>query len=146
MATNFRPMFYLNCYSHVASIFTFISDDSVKLLLLKCLRSIEMKKLRVTIAVPELQSLILHVTGRVALLVHSIVPNVPISPQNPKMISITILLSSTVPQNLMSLSTVNIVIKSFQDLLLKSTEKHSTRNANRIRNKRCGCGTHSGRC
>ena len=31
-------------------------------------------------------------------------------------------------------------------LRFTSIKKHSTRNANRIRNKKCGCGTHSWRC
>ena len=62
---------------------------------------------------PKLQETILYGTRRVVLLVHGIVANVPISPQNPKMIPITILLRSTAPQNLMSPSNVNFVIKSF---------------------------------
>ena len=44
LATNFSPFFHLHCYRQVASIFTSILDDSVKLLLLKCLRSMETKK------------------------------------------------------------------------------------------------------
>ena len=42
------------------------------------------RRLHVRIVVPKLQSLILPVTRRIVLLVHCIVPNVPISPQNPK--------------------------------------------------------------
>ena len=38
LAKNFSPLSLLHCYCQVASIFTFISDYSVKLLLLKCLR------------------------------------------------------------------------------------------------------------
>ena len=68
--------------------------------------------------VPKLQSLILRITRRDVLMVHCIVPNVPFSPQNPKMIWITILLRSPVPQKLMSHSSVNIVIKSLQDFTL----------------------------
>ena len=67
------------------------------------------------IVVPKLQTLISPVTRRVVLLVHCNVPTVPISPQNRKLIWITILLRSTAPQNLMSLSSVNFVIKSFPD-------------------------------
>ena len=37
----FSPIFHLHCFRQVASIFTFISDFSIKLLFLKCLRSIE---------------------------------------------------------------------------------------------------------
>ena len=112
----FRHFFI--CNRQVTSMFTFFSDYPAKLLFLKSLRSIEMNKLLVTTVVPKLQSLILRVTRRVVLLVHCIVPHVPISPQNPKMIWITILLRSTAPQNLMSPSNVNFVFKSFQDFTL----------------------------
>ena len=118
LATNISPLFPLHCYSQVASIFTFNSDYSVKLLFLKCLLQIDTRNLHVRIGVPKQQSLILRVTGRDVLLVHCIVPNVPISPQNPKMIKITILLRSTAPQKLMSPSSVTFVIKSFQDFTL----------------------------
>ena len=40
-AANFWPLFHLHCYRQFASIFTFISDYFVKLLLFKCFRSIE---------------------------------------------------------------------------------------------------------
>ena len=115
LARNFSPIFLLRCYRQVASIFTFISDHFVKLLLLKCLRSIKTRKLHVRIVVPKLQKLILPVTRRDVQLEHCIVPNVPISPQNPEVIQITILLRSIAPQNLMLPSSVNFVIKSFQD-------------------------------
>ena len=85
-ATISLALFPLHCYSQVASIFTFIADDCVKLLLLKCLRSIETKELLVTIVVPKLQSLILRVTRSVVRLEHCFVPTVPISPENPRMI------------------------------------------------------------
>ena len=42
----------------------------------------------------------------------------PNSPQNPKMISITILLRSTAPQNLITPSSVNFAFQSFQDFTL----------------------------
>ena len=86
LATIFPPLFHLQSYRQIASIFTFSSEYFVKLLLLKCLRSIETRKLHVRIVVPKLQSLILHVTRRDVQLEHCIVPNVPISPQNDKMI------------------------------------------------------------
>ena len=140
------PLFHLHCYRQVASIFTFISDYFVKLLLFNCLRSIETRKLHVWIVVPKLQSLTLRVTRRDVQLEHCIVPNVPISPQSPKTIWYTILLRSTAHQNLMSLSIVNFVIKSFQGFTLYVNIEHSTRNADRIRNKKCEFGTHSGRC
>ena len=76
------------------------------------------EKLHVKIVVPKLQETILYGIRRDVQLEHCIVPNVPISPQNHRMICITILLRSTVPQNLMSLSSVNFVIKSFQDFTL----------------------------
>ena len=97
-----------------SSRFTLISDYFIKLLILKCLHSIDARKLLVSIVVPKLQHLTLRVTTRVVLLVHCIVPNVPISPQSPKTILITILLRSTVLQNLISPSSVNFAFKSFQ--------------------------------
>ena len=118
LATNFSPLFLLHRYSQVASIFTSISDYSAKLLLLKSLHYIDMRKIHVRIVVPKLQSSILRVTWKNVLLVQCIVPNVPVSPQNLKMIWITILLRSTAPENLMSPSSVNFVIKSFQDFEL----------------------------
>ena len=86
IGANFSPLFQLLCYSQVASIFTFISDYFVKLLLLKCLFYIGTRKLHVRIVVPKLQSLILRVTRRDVQLEHCIVPNAPISQQTPKMI------------------------------------------------------------
>ena len=62
LATNFLPIFHLHCYSQVDSIFTFIAVYSVKLLILKCLRSIETENLLVTIVVPKRQSLVLLAT------------------------------------------------------------------------------------
>ena len=76
------------------------------------------KNLHVKIVVPKLQGTILYGTKRDVQLEHYIVPNVPISPQNPKMIWITILLRSTVSQNLISPSSVNLAVKSFQDFTL----------------------------
>ena len=64
LATNFSPSFHLHCYRQIASIFTFISDYFVKLLLFKCLGSTETKNLHVRIVVPERQSSILRVTRR----------------------------------------------------------------------------------
>ena len=37
LATNFSPLFHLHCYRQVASFFTFISDNSVKSLIMKSL-------------------------------------------------------------------------------------------------------------
>ena len=117
-AINFLPLFHLHCYRQVTSIVTFILDYFVKMLLLKCLRSMETKKLHMRTVLPKLQSLILRVTRRDVQLEHCIVLNVPISSQNPKLIWITILLRSTAPQNLVSTSNVNFVFKSFQDFTL----------------------------
>ena len=118
LATNFPLLFNLHCYRQVASIFTFSSDYFVKLLLLKGLRSVETRNLKGRIVVPKLQSLILRVTRRDVQLEHCIVPNVPISAQNHKMIGIIILLRSIAPQNLISSSSVNFVITSVQDFTL----------------------------
>ena len=118
LATIFSPLFLLHCYSQVASTFTFISDYSVKLLFLKCPVYIDTRKLHVRFVVPKLQSLILRVTRKDILPVHYTVPNVPISPQNPKKIWFTIMLRCTAPQNLMSPSSVSFVFKSFQDYTL----------------------------
>ena len=49
---------------------------------------------------------------------HCIVHNVPLSPQNPETIWITILLRSIAPQNLISPSSVNFAFKTFQDFTL----------------------------
>ena len=118
LATKFSPLFLLHCFSQVVSIFTFISDLFVRLLILECLRSMETKKLHMRIVVPKLQSLILPVTRRDVQLEHCIVPPVPISRQSPKMIWITILLRSTAPQNLKLPLNVNVAFKSFQDFTL----------------------------
>ena len=68
--------------------------------------------------VPKLQETILYVTRKDVQLEHCSVLIVPISPQNPKVIWIIILLRSIAPQNLMSPSSVNFLIKSFQDFTL----------------------------
>ena len=85
--THFLPLGLLHCYSQIASIFTFDSDSSVKLLLLnlRSLRSIATKKLLAKVVVPKPQSLILLVTRRYVLLVHFTVYIVPISPLFPRM-------------------------------------------------------------
>ena len=118
LATNFSPLLLLHCYRQVASIFTFISDYSDKLLSLKCLRSIETKKLLVAIVVHKVKSLILRVTRRDVQLEDCIVPNVPISPQNPKVIWIIILPRNTTPQKLTSPSSVNFFMTSLKDFTL----------------------------
>ena len=118
LTKNFLLLFHLHCYRQVASIFTFISDYFVKLLLLKCHRSIETRKLHVRIVVPKLQKLILPVTRIDVKLGHCSVPNVPVSPHNPEMILISILLRRIPPQNLMLPSIVNFVIRSFQDFTI----------------------------
>ena len=68
--------------------------------------------------VPKLQGTILYVTRRDVQLEQCIVPNVLFSPQNPKMVWITILLRSTAHQNMMSPSSVNFVIENFQEFTL----------------------------
>ena len=79
----------------------------------KCLLYSDNRKLHVRSVVPKLQSLILRVTRRVVLLLHCIVDDLPISPQNHKMIWNTILLWNTAPQNLSFLSNENFAINSF---------------------------------
>ena len=113
--THFLPLGLLHCYSQIASIFTFYSDSSVKLLLLnlRSLRSIATKKLLAKVVVPKPQSLILLVTRRYVLLVHFTVYIVPISPLFPRMTWIFILLKSTSPKKLSLLPSVNIVSESF---------------------------------
>ena len=76
------------------------------------------KKTHVTIVVPKIQEAILYGTRRIVLLVHCIIPIVPLSPQNHKMIWITILLRNPALQNLMSPLSVIFLIKSFQDFTL----------------------------
>ena len=125
LASKFSQLFFLHCYSQVASIFTFISDLSVNLIILKCLRSIESKKSLLTNVESKLQNLILLITIGDVKLEHCIVPSVPISPKNPKESWIVILFRDTVPQNLLLLSNVNFAIKSFQDFMFYVNMKTS---------------------
>ena len=76
------------------------------------------KKIHLKIVVPKLQDTTLSSTRRDVQLEHCIVPNVPVSPQNHKMISMTILLKVKAPQNSSLLSRVNFAIRSFQDFAL----------------------------
>ena len=117
LATNFSPLIHSHCYSQVASIFTLIWDHSVKHFLPKCLLKIDTRNLHARIVVPKLQSLIFRVTRRVVLLVYCIVPNVPISQQNQSDLNYNIAKKHNA-QNLSLLSSVNFVIKSFQDFTL----------------------------
>ena len=116
---NFLPLVHLHCsscfilYVHFRSFWLTLFTQMPSLVLWN-----DTRKLHVRIVVPKLQSLFLPVTRRVLLLEHCIVPNVPISPQNPKKIWITTLLRSTVPQNLMLPSNVNFDFKIFQDFTL----------------------------
>ena len=94
---NLQVYFRLFCQTTIVEMFSLIRKEKVK------------------IVVPTLQETVLYGTRRVVLLVHCIVLTVPISPQNPKVIWITILLRSIAPHNLISLSSVNAVIMSFHD-------------------------------
>ena len=86
--------------------------------------------------VPKLQERKMYVLRGDVQLEHCKTTNVPIFSQSHKMIWITILLRNTVVQKLMSPSSIRFIV----------TQKHTSRNAYRIKNKRCGCGTRSGRC
>ena len=86
--------------------------------IIEMLSLIRKEKVTVKIVVTKLQETILCGTRRVVLLVHYVVPNVPISSQSPKTIWITILLRSTAPRKLISPSSVNFAFKSFQDFTL----------------------------
>ena len=88
----------------------------------------------------------LYATRRVVLLVHCIAPTFPNSPQNPKMIWITILLKNTALQNPMSPSSVNFIIKSFQDFTLYVNKETLNTECKSDHEQGCGCGTYSGRC
>ena len=123
LAKNFSPLFLLHCYCQVAANFTFNSHYFVKLPFWNAFVNPKRKNYmwNVWYPVPKLQKTILYVTRRDVQLEHCIVPNVPISPQNPKITWITIMLRSTAPRNLMSLSSVNFVIKIFQDFKLYVT-------------------------
>ena len=98
LAKKFSPLFHLHCHRQVASIFTFILDLSVKLSLFKNLCSVETKIILVTVPVLKLQQTVLYGTREVVLLVHCIVPTVPNSPQNPKVIWIIKLLKTQRPK------------------------------------------------
>ena len=78
----------------------------------KCLIYIDFRKLHVRSVVPKLQILILRVTRRVILLLHCVLDDLTISPQNHKMIWNTILLWSTAPKNLSLLSKENLANNS----------------------------------
>ena len=86
LATDFSPLFLLHCYNQVASFLGIYSELCVEFISLTCPPSIVTENLHVKIVVFKLQNLNLRVTRRVVLLVHCIVPNVPISPQNPRVI------------------------------------------------------------
>ena len=73
-----------------------------------------MKKFHVKIVVPKLQQTIFYGTWKDVHVKHCIIPTVPTPPQIPKVVWIIIFLKSTAPQNLMSPSNVNFVIKIFQ--------------------------------
>ena len=105
LGTFFRSMFRLQCYSQPSSTFTFLLVDSGKFLFLKCFHSINTKKILSTIVVRKLQSLILLVTRRLAQLEPCIVPSVPISPQNPRVVWSIMSIRNTVLPNLLSICT-----------------------------------------
>ena len=77
----FSPLLQLHCYSQVDSIFTFVSDYSVKPIFSECFRSIEMTKFFVKDLAPQLHRSILPATGRDVRLGYYISPDVPTSPK-----------------------------------------------------------------
>ena len=114
-ATYFSPLFSMHYYSHVATIFAFVSDYSVKLLSPICLPSVATKKLIVKFLAPKLQKIILFVTRKDVQLDYWFVSSVPISPKHPKTIRIIKRLRNTEPQNVVLLSSVNFDTNSFQE-------------------------------
>ena len=82
------------------------------------LRSISTKTLNATFVEAKPYHLILLFTKRTVLLRHRIVPNVIISPQNPKTIWVTILLRSTALQNQALPSIVIFVVKNLQGVTI----------------------------
>ena len=77
---------------------------------------------------------------------HCIIPNVTISPQNPKTVCITTSLRSTAPQNLISPSSVNFLMQKFLAFMLYVNIKTLNTERRLDQEQRCGCGTHSGSC
>ena len=80
-------------------------------------------KLHVKIVVLILQETILHGTRKEAQLEHCIVTSVPVPSLLPRLKGIIILLQGPLNQNLPLISSVNFVIKSFQDFTLYVNKK-----------------------
>ena len=83
LSNNCHILFAINSLALLlsSSYSNFISDYSVKFLLFKCLRAIELDKLLLAIVVTNSQNLILLVTGRVVLILHCMVSNVLVFPK-----------------------------------------------------------------
>ena len=90
---------------------------------IEMLRWSENEKLHVKIVVLILQETILHGTRKEAQLEHCIVTSVPVPSLLPRLKGIIILLQGPVNQNLPLISSVNFVIKSFQDFTLYVNKK-----------------------
>ena len=122
--TSFLSLFHLRCCSQGTSIsYVHFRSLCFQQILHNSLFQIDTRKIHVRTVVPKLQSLILGPTRRVVLPKHCIVANVPSSQQNHKLIWITVFLRSTAPQNLISPSSVNFVIKKFQPFMLYGNTK-----------------------
>ena len=118
LATNFSPFFRLPCYSQVASLFYVHFRSDFCLTPFAQLPSLNRYE-KVTCEKCGTQTAKLNLArDRKRCSVGTLYVgtlNFIFSPQNHKMIWITKLLRSTAPRNLMSLSSVNFVIKSFED-------------------------------
>ena len=95
MLQKFRQYFICIVTVKLIQSLRFLSDYSVKQLLLKCFRSIRTTKLRARILFPQLHESTFSVTGRDVRSGYCIVLNAPTSPLNSEMIWKISLLKST---------------------------------------------------
>ena len=114
----FFAFFGLHRYRQMASIFTFLWEYSVKFLLLTCLRSIKTRKVTCDNSGAQTTQPNIARHKKRCSVGTLYCTHCPYFSANSQLISITILLRSTAPQNLMLLSSVNFVFKTFQDFTL----------------------------
>ena len=114
LATFFWPLFLLHCYNQVATTFTFfLSDDSVTLLLMKCLPSKTTRELHLKTVVRKLQSLNLLATKTDVPLEHFYAPKVRTSHQRLRLTWITTYLRNIQQCKQKTPTSVTIVWRNF---------------------------------
>ena len=118
LATCSLQLFLLHWYSHVASVFTFISDYFWEIPILKCLCATRTTKLRAKFVFTKVHEPTLPVIRKEVQLGYYFVTKLHNFPQKREKISVFVLLKSSTPQNFSLLSSVKFVIKNFQDFRL----------------------------